>query len=182
LSETIFAVKDLLQQVEPMIPALRRYARALMREQAAADDLVQDCLEKVITHWDSRRSPADTRSWVFAILHNLAMTALRRHAGALGLHVDIDDVAESLMTVPPAQEDALRYRDLMSAVDALPAEQRSVLLLVSVEDMSYAETARILEIPIGTVMSRLSRARERLLKHVDTGLHAAPTSRLRRVK
>ena len=165
-----------------MIPALRRYARALLREQAAADDLVQDCLEKVITYWDSRRSHADTRSWVFAILHNLAMTALRRHAGGHGMHVSIDEVAESLMTVPATQEDALHYRDLMSAVDALPPEQRSVLLLVSVEDMSYADAARILDIPIGTVMSRLSRAREKLLKLMEAGLHTTPKSALRRVK
>ncbi len=179
-------MKDLLQQVEPMIPALRRYARALLRDAAAADDLVQDCLEKVITYWDSRRHHGDTRSWVFAILHNLAMTTLRRHAGTSGLHVDIDDVAESLST-RATQEDALHYQDLMSALDALPAEQRSVLLLVSVEDMSYADTARVLDIPIGTVMSRLSRARDRLLRIMESGETATTAgsprkAALRRVK
>ncbi len=180
-------MKDLLQHVEPMIPALRRYARALLREQAAADDLVQDCLEKVITYWDSRRGHGDTRSWVFAILHNLAMTALRRQAGTRGLHVAIEDVAESL-SARATQEDGLHYRDLMSALDTLPADQRSVLLLVSVEDMSYADAARVLDIPIGTVMSRLSRARERLLKIMDGSAAAASGSglpqkaALRRVK
>ncbi|WER50123.1 sigma-70 family RNA polymerase sigma factor [Cupriavidus sp. WKF15] len=153
-----------------MIPALRRYARALLREQDSADDLVQDCLEKVITYWDSRRGHGDTRSWVFAILHNLAMTALRR-AGSRSLHIAIEDVAESL-SARATQEDGLHYRDLMSALDTLPAEQRSVLLLVSVEDMSYADAARVLDIPIGTVMSRLSRARERLLKIMEGGAAA----------
>jgi RNA polymerase sigma-70 factor (ECF subfamily) len=177
------AVKDMLLQVEPMIPALRRYARALLRDTSAADDLVQDCLERVITYWNSRRSNDDTRSWVFAILHNLAMTALRKRAGTQSVHVAIDDVAEYQMVARATQEDALHYRDLMSALDALPAEQRSVLLLVSVEDMSYADAARVLEIPIGTVMSRLSRAREKLLRSMDAGVPAAaPTSALRRVK
>lgn len=178
-------MKDLLQHVEPMIPALRRYARALLREQAAADDLVQDCLEKVITYWDTRRGPGDTRSWVFAILHNLAMTALRRQSGSRSLHIAIEDVAESL-SARATQEDGLHYRDLMSALDTLPADQLSVLLLVSVEDMSYADAARVLDIPIGTVMSRLSRARERLLKIMDGSAAAASGSAqktaLRRVK
>ncbi|KWR87184.1 sigma-70 family RNA polymerase sigma factor [Cupriavidus sp. IDO] len=173
----------MLLQVEPMIPALRRYSRALLRDTSAADDLVQDCLERVITYWNSRRSNDDTRSWVFAILHNLAMTALRKRAGTQSVHVAIDDVAEYQMVARATQEDALHYRDLMSALDALPAEQRSVLLLVSVEDMSYADAARVLEIPIGTVMSRLSRAREKLLRSMDAGVPAAaPTSALRRVK
>ncbi|WP_454726904.1 MULTISPECIES: RNA polymerase sigma factor [Cupriavidus] len=176
----------MLHQVEPLIPALRRYARALLREQAAADDLVQDCLEKVITYWDSRRSNDDTRSWVFAILHNLAVTALRRRAGGQGMHVALEDVDESLMASRATQEDTLRYRDLMNALDALPEEQRSILLLISVEDMSYADAARVLDIPIGTVMSRLSRAREKLLKIMETGVTsaaaAATKSALRRVK
>lgn len=173
----------MLDHVEPMIPALRRYARALLREPAAADDLVQDCLEKVITYWDSRRNHDDTRSWVFTILHNLAMTAMRRHAGARHVHIAIDDIAESQMATRATQEDALRLRDLMSAVNALPLDQRSVLLLVSVEDMSYAEAARVLDIPVGTVMSRLSRAREKLLKGIETGAPAAATKpALRRVK
>lgn len=164
-----------------MIPALRRYARALMKEREAADDLVQDCLERVITHWDDRRSASDTRSWVFAILHNLAMTALRRTSSSEGRHVALEDVADSLST-RATQEDGLRYRDLLNAVEAIPPEQRSVLLLVSLEDMSYAEAAKVLGIPIGTVMSRLSRARDRLLRVMGGVRHEVAPMSLRRVK
>ena len=172
----------MFQQVEPMIPALRRYARALMKERDAADDLVQDCLERVITHWDDRRSSGDTRSWVFAILHNLAMSALRKNTTAGIRQVAIEDVAESLST-RATQEDGLIYQDLLNAVDTIPPEQRSVLLLVSLEDMSYAEVAKTLDIPVGTVMSRLSRARDRLVRLLGGARqHAGPAATLRRVK
>ncbi|GJE60624.1 hypothetical protein MPOCJGCO_2738 [Methylobacterium trifolii] len=96
----------------------------------------------------------------------------------------IEDTAEANLAVAPTQESGLRHRDLMSALDALPEEQRSVLLLVTVEGLSYAETADILAIPTGTVMSRLSRARDRLLQLMDGTDAAAPAKRplLRRVK
>ncbi|WP_257993564.1 RNA polymerase sigma factor [Cupriavidus pauculus] len=169
----------MLQQVEPMIPALRRYARALMKERGAAADLVQDCLERVITHWDDRRLSADTRSWVFAILHNLVMSAFRKNTSAGNRQVAIEDVAESLSTCA-TQEDGLIYQDLIDAVDTISPEQRSVLLLISLEDMSYAEVAKTLDIPIGTVMSRLSRARDRLIRLVrGTRQDAGPIAALR---
>jgi len=167
--------------IEPMIPALRRYARALLRDAAAADDLVQDCLERVIANWSRRRDAGNTRSWVFAILHNLAMTALRQHARH-GAHVALDEVDESAMAARATQEDALHYRDVLGALAHLPEDHRSVLLLVSVEDLSYAEAARVLDVPIGTVMSRLSRARARLLAIMEAGPAAAAKPALRRVK
>lgn len=155
--------REMVRLIEPLIPALRRYARALMRERTAADDLVQDCLERAISRWHQRRQDDDARAWIFAILHNLAMTRLRRVAQR-PVHVGLDDPdAENLASAAP-QEDRLRYRDLLDAVAQLPEEQRTVLLLVTVEELSYAETARVLDVPIGTVMSRLSRARERLAR------------------
>lgn len=152
---------EMVRLIEPLIPALRRYARALMRERAAADDLVQDCLERAISRWHQRRQEDDARSWIFAILHNLAMTRLRR-ASQRPVHVPLDDTEAAHLSFAPRQEDGLRHRDLMDALAELPEEQRTVLLLVTVEELSYADTARVLDIPIGTVMSRLSRARERL--------------------
>jgi RNA polymerase sigma factor (sigma-70 family) len=174
---------DMVRLIKPLIPALRGYARALLGDRAAADDLVQDCLERVISHWHQRRADGDTRAWIFAILHNLAMTHLQRRANS-PLHIAVEDAQESVLSVPPSQEDRLRYWDLLAALSQLPEEQRAVLLLVSVEDLSYAETAKILGVPVGTVMSRLSRARERLLNitsgQVQTGSTASPN--LRRVK
>lgn len=154
---------DMVRTIDPMIPALRRYARALLRDRAAADDLVQDCLERAIGRWHQRRADGDTRAWIFTILHNLAMTRLRRSASQPP-HVTLDDAGEGNLSLGASQEDRLRYRDLLVALDQLPEEQRTVLLLVTVEELSYADAARVLDVPIGTVMSRLSRARERLLK------------------
>ncbi|SDV47299.1 sigma-70 family RNA polymerase sigma factor [Chitinasiproducens palmae] len=173
---------DMLALIEPVIPALRRYARALLRDVAAADDLVQDCLERAIGRWDQRRADGDARAWMFSILHNLAMTRLRR-AAERPTHLALDGVADAHLTVPATQEDTLRVRDLLAALAALPDEQRTVLLLVGVESLSYAETATVLDVPIGTVMSRLSRGRERLarLMSADTVTESAP-AHLRRVK
>lgn len=175
-------MKDLLPLIEPLIPALRRYARALMRDRAAADDLVQDCLERAITRWHQRRQDGNARSWIFAILHNLAVNRLRQ-ARRRGAHVPIEDTGDHVLARPPAQEERLRYRDVLQALDTLPEEQRAVLLLVSVEDLSYAAAARILDVPIGTVMSRLSRGRERLRQAMEMGAAAVPgAANLRRVK
>lgn len=172
---------ELLRHVEPMIPALRRYARGLLHDSVAADDLVQDCLERVISHWHQRRND-DARTWVFAILHNLAVNHLRQ-VSRRGQHVTIDDVGEGLMAHAPTQEDDLTRADVVLAVQQLPEEQRSVLLLVSVEDLTYSQVAEVLAIPIGTVMSRLSRGRERLRQILENpAAGARPGSHLRRVK
>jgi RNA polymerase sigma factor (sigma-70 family) len=176
-------VQDMMVLVEPLIPALRRYARALLRDRSAADDLVQDCLERAISRWHQRRIDGDARSWIFTILHNLAINQLHQK-DRRGRHLAIDDVEEATLARPAAQEDGIRHRDLLQALDTLPEDQRSVLLLVSVEDLSYAEAARVLGIPIGTVMSRLSRAREKLLQAMDSDGHSMSIrpSNLRRIK
>jgi RNA polymerase sigma factor (sigma-70 family) len=157
---------DMAQLIEPLIPALRRYARSLMRDSAAADDLVQDTLERSISRWHQRRADGDARTWMFTILHNLAMNRLRQTTRR-GRHVTIDDADESAMARPSTQEDGLRQTDIMAAVQRLPEDQRSVLLLISVEDLSYADAARVLDVPIGTVMSRLTRARAKLLRMME---------------
>ena len=166
-------MNDMLRIVEPLIPALRRYARAMVRDRALADDLVQDTLEKAITRWHQRRADGDARSWLFTILHNLAISQMRQ-TKRRGGHDDIEDADEAVTATRATQEDSLGYRDLMRAVQQLPEEQRSVLLLISVEDLSYAEAAAVLSVPLGTVMSRLSRAREKLLGLMESGVTAVP--------
>jgi RNA polymerase sigma factor (sigma-70 family) len=140
-----------------LIPRLRRYARALAGDRAAADDLVQDTLERAWTKLHLYRRGTDLRAWLFTVMHNLYVNQLRAaRPGAL-----LDEESPELAQ-PARENDALVLRDLDAAIRRLPVEQREVLLLVALEDMSYEEAARTLEIPIGTVMSRLARAREKL--------------------
>jgi RNA polymerase sigma factor (sigma-70 family) len=161
--------------LEPLIPALRRYAYALLRNHAAADDLVQDTLERALSHWTSRRPDGELRAWLFSILRNLHIDAYRQ-ARRRGAEVEIDE--DDHRETATRQETALEARDVLAALDQLPEEQKSLLLLIGVEDFSYEEAARIVGVPIGTVMSRLSRARQRLRSIVEHG----PVTLLRRVK
>jgi RNA polymerase sigma factor (sigma-70 family) len=161
--------------IEPHIPALRRYAFALLRDRDCADDLVQDTLERALSRWLLRRPDGDVRAWLFAILRNLHVSRWRRDCRH-GTAVDLNDVATP--SVAARQEAALEVHDVLAAMDQLPEEQKSLLLLVGVEDFSYDDAARILGMPIGTVMSRLSRARQKLRSLVETG----KVTLLRRVK
>jgi RNA polymerase sigma-70 factor (ECF subfamily) len=139
------------------IPGLRRYARALTGEAARADDLVQDTLERALAKWSLWR-PGNLRAWLFSIMHNVFVNQLRSIRA-----IDyVEDPGELAPGVPPAHEDAAMVRDLERALAKLPTEQREVLLLIGLEELGYAEAAKALGIPVGTVMSRLSRARERL--------------------
>jgi RNA polymerase sigma-70 factor (ECF subfamily) len=149
------------------IPRLRRYARALVGDRHQADDLVQDTLERALNKLHLWRPGSDMRAWLFAIMHNVFVNQVRarRH--------DADDLAdEDLIAAPAGSVDRLEIRDLQAALLAIPAEQRAVVLLVGLEEMSYAEAAKSLGVPIGTVMSRLARGRERL-RHLMTGAPAA---------
>jgi RNA polymerase sigma factor (sigma-70 family) len=140
------------------IPRLRRYARALLGDRAAADDLVQDTLERAWSRLHQWRAGSDMRAWLFGIMHNLRVDQLRRPR----LSTQSIDADEFELPTRANQSDALELRDLESALDHLADEQREILLLVALEEMSYADIASALGIPIGTVMSRLSRGRERL--------------------
>ena len=140
------------------IPRLRRYALALMGDRAAADDLVQDTMERGWDKLSSWRRGSDMRAWLFGIMHNLHIDQLRRPSVAT---VVLDDDTPMPSFNPP-QTDTLEIRDMESALKILPAEQREILLLVALEEMTYEETARTLDIPLGTVMSRLSRGRKQL--------------------
>ncbi|QSN63794.1 MULTISPECIES: sigma-70 family RNA polymerase sigma factor [unclassified Caballeronia] len=151
------------EQLMDHLPRLRRYARALIRNQELADDLVQDTLERALRHTDKFQSGTDLRAWLFTIMHNVFANQTRR-ADARAVHVSVDDdpLDESQFAVASRDTQSLEMRDLDYALQRLPVEQRQVVLLVGLEEMSYAEVALALEIPLGTVMSRLSRGRERL--------------------
>ncbi len=144
-------------EVAVHIPRLRRYARALVGERHAADDLVQDTLERALNKFHLWRQGSDLRAWLFAIMHNVFVNQLR----ARGARPE-EPLDESFDVAAAAAGDRLEVRDLDAALARLPVEQREVVLLVGLEELSYAEAARALGIPIGTVMSRLFRGRERL--------------------
>jgi RNA polymerase sigma-70 factor (ECF subfamily) len=148
---------DEAQRLVDLIPRLRRYARALVGERAGADDLVQDTLERAWTKLHLYRRGTDLRAWLFTVMHNVHVNKLRATRPTDPLE---DGMPELAQRAP--QSDALLVRDLDRAIARLPADQRAVLLLVTLEEMSYEDVARTLGIPIGTVMSRLSRAPENL--------------------
>jgi len=148
------------EQVVAYIPNLRRYARALVRERHAADDLVQDTLERAVRKFHLWR-PGDLRAWLFSIMHNVFVNQLKARRISPSAEVD-ENFAGA--TTPGWVTDV---HDLERCLALLPAEQREVLLMVSLEDMSYGEVSRALGVPMGTVMSRLSRAREKLRRHMD---------------
>jgi len=150
-------------QMAAAIPRLRRYARALMGEPSAADDLVQDTLERAWAKLASWRPGSDMRAWLFSIMHNLHIDQRRKPAL---MTTTMEDEAFGVST-DAAQTGPLELRDLAAALQRLPAEQRELLVLVALEDMSYDELASTLDIPVGTVMSRLSRARARLRAVMD---------------
>jgi RNA polymerase sigma factor (sigma-70 family) len=150
-------------QLLSAVPRLRRYARALVRNREDADDLVQDTLERAWAKSSLWRGVADMRAWLFGIMHNLHADGLRRPQLAT---VAMDEATPEI-PVAPTHGERLEVLDLQAALALLPPEQKEVLLLVALEDMAYADIASTLGIPIGTVMSRLSRGRERLRALVE---------------
>ena len=152
-------MNDFGARVQELIPRLRRYARALTGEASAADDLVQDTLERAWNKLHLWRHGSDLRAWLFTIMHNVHVNQVRSRRPGMLVPLD-EDTAEA--PVRPTQSDMLEVRDIDIALRQLPLEQREVLLLIALERMSYGETAKTLGIPIGTVMSRLARGRERL--------------------
>jgi len=142
------------------LPRLRRHALYLLYSHADADDLVQDCIEAALSKKASLQDHAKLRSWLFSILNNLFLMRLRSNARR-GQALPIEDFADSLAASAPP-EDRDKARDLARAMAKLSVEHRQILLLLNVEEYGYQEVADTLGLPIGTVMSRLARARRRL--------------------
>lgn len=146
--------------LEEQIPRLRRYARALTRDASRADDLVQDCLYRAIRKRHLFQPETNLRAWLFTMLHNQHVNLIRSSLRE-GTAVPVEDVAD-MLSEPASQGGSLDLRDLDEAMARLPEEQRQVVLLVGLEGLRYEEVATILDVPVGTVRSRLSRAREAL--------------------
>jgi RNA polymerase sigma-70 factor (ECF subfamily) len=164
-------MNELDQQLRELIPRLRRFAVSLTRNSSSADDLVQACLERALSSWGAKRADGDLRAWLFAILYRQFLDAhrrSRRYARMLEFFTGREDAE-------PSVERTVIAQSTLQAFDRLPTEQRALLLMVSVEGLTYKEVAEILGAPIGTVMSRLSRARQ-ALRQLSDGEISSPAT------
>jgi len=155
------------REIEALVPRLRRYARALTHDVGAADELVQDCLGHALAKIHLWEEGTDLRAWLFTIMHNRHVSLVRREARERA-SIEMQKCG-SRPTLAPDQITRLELRDLQRAFAKLPEEQRSVILLVGLEGMRYDEAASVVNLPVGTVRSRVSRGREHL--RALTGLY-----------
>ncbi|MDD0970515.1 MULTISPECIES: RNA polymerase sigma factor [Pseudomonas] len=161
------------EQLRDLIPRLRRFALSLTRNSSSADDLVQASLERALSAWGEKRADGDLRAWLFSILYRQFLDAhrrSRRYARMLEFFTGRDDAE-------PSVERTVIAQSTLQAFDRLPTEQRALLLMVSVEGLTYKEVAEILDVPTGTVMSRLSRARQ-ALRQLSDGEISSPSLRI----
>jgi RNA polymerase sigma-70 factor (ECF subfamily) len=168
---------DFRTQLANELPYLRRFARALSGDAALADDLVQDCLERAINKSHLYDPSRPLRAWLYAVLRNLFISGLRRDGRSMVVKA-VDELVDGEDQVPPAQEERMSVDLVGQALDRLSPQHREVIVLVGIEEMSYRDVAEITGVPLGTVMSRLSRAREQLRGILEQRGHSV----LRRVK
>ncbi len=161
-------------EIEINLPHLRRFALALTRDGDKADDLVHDTVERALSRWYLRKPGLALRPWLFAILRNLNISGHRKQGR---MRVDDDVEIDTISSGASGPEDRLELKQVLGLLANLPEELRAAILLVSVEGFAYADAARIMDIPVGTLMSRLSRGRKKLRILVET----PPEQRLRRV-
>jgi RNA polymerase sigma-70 factor (ECF subfamily) len=167
--------QDQARDIEACIPYLRRYARVLTGDPHGADDLVQDCLERAIRRIDQFQSGTNLRAWLFTILHNVRCDQHRRSARR-GSEIPLEEGPERAWT-PPGQMDDLYLQDFRRAFARLSEPHRQVLLLTGVEGMNYEEAAGVLGVEVGTVKSRVFRAREQLRREQEALSRPAPRPR-----
>lgn len=168
---------DFRRQLSTEIPVLRRFARALTGDPALADDLVQDCMERALAKSHLYDPSRPLRAWLYTMLRNLHVSGLRRSTRSTIVKT-VDDLTGVEGAIPPEQENRLVAGTVTAALERLAPQHREVIVLVGLEEMSYRDVADILGVPIGTVMSRLSRAREQMRQLLGDAGQAG----LRRVK
>jgi RNA polymerase sigma-70 factor, ECF subfamily len=161
---------DIRPLIENEIPHLRRYALLLTRNGERADDLVQDALLRAIDRQELWRPGSNLRAWLFTILHNLFINSFRRSKREIVSETGDDPVIVHYGD----QNGSMLRRDLEKGLWSLPEDQRAVILLVALEEMSYQDVASVLGIPLGTVRSKLSRGRAALRQILDGEEHSAP--------
>ena len=163
---------DVTADIELLIPRLRAYARVMTKDYDRADDLVQTCLERALRSLNQFTVGTNLRAWLFTILRHAHINEVRRQAKWAGALDSAE--CEDLFPVGAPQEKSIEFRDLHRAFARLSGPDRNVLALVGAEGMSYQDAAEVLDVPIGTVRSRLSRARNRLRTLMDNGIEGQP--------
>jgi RNA polymerase sigma-70 factor (ECF subfamily) len=163
-------MSDFRRQIEQEVPRLRRYARALTRDIGQADDLVQSCLVRALAKEHLWQPGSNLRVWLFTVLHNLHINRVRR----LMREQDNAIVASASLALAQSEPSArLDLLDVEQAIKKLPEVQRRVILLIGLEGMRYDEAAQILGVPIGTVRSRIARARQMLRELLERNINGA---------
>ena len=150
------------------LPALRRFALSLTRNQDSADDLVQDSIERALRKAHYYEPGTNFRSWIFTLCRRLFLNQVRKQK-TRGIMVELEDSPQSKLSTPAHQEQKFEFKEFIEHFDKLPPRDRDVISMVAIDGLKYAEAAEILEIPVGTIRSRLSRARERLKSMSDAG-------------
>lgn len=152
------ADRTMIEDLPVHVAGLRRYAVALTGSRFEAEDLVQETLTRAIAAAASFRKGGNLRGWLFTIMHNAFVSGVRaRRAADRDVDSDLPELSQ-----PPTQLDRLEVRDVLAGLSRLPEGQRAALVLIALEDLSYSEAARVLGVPLGTLMSRLARGREAL--------------------
>ncbi|MGB0749801.1 MAG: sigma-70 family RNA polymerase sigma factor [Magnetospiraceae bacterium] len=151
-------MSDIRLEIVALIPHLRRFAAALTRDRGMVDDLVQDVLVRALSKLDKFQPGTNLRAWLFTIMRNVYLSQLRKYKSRPQLTVIDAEMAGQ----PASQDDTMQLRDLEQALNCLPDDQRITLLLVALEGMSYQEAAAVTDVAVGTVRSRVARAREAL--------------------
>ena len=159
-------------EIEEFVPQLRRYALTLCRNPTAADDLVQESIARALTKSHLFNSGTNLRAWVFTIMHNLNISNMRRQK-YIGSPID-PDIAAATLSVQPTQELSVMVKALIKAMKGIPDTQRAAVMMVGVEGMSYERASEHLNVPIGTIKSRVSRGRDalRIALHGREGSYA----------
>lgn len=146
------------------LPALRAFAISLTRSRSRADDAVQDAVLKALTNFDKFELGSNMRAWLFTILRNGYYSDQRKNHRE---ESDVDGLLTGALAVKPDHDGVLHFRDFLRSFDRLPDEQREVLVLVGASGFSYEEAAEMTGVPIGTIKSRINRARARLADDLD---------------
>lgn len=155
-------------ELNDVLPALRRFALSLTRNQDRADDLVQDSVERALIKAHYFEPGSNLRSWMFTLCRRVFLNQIRKQK-TQGASVELDDAPQACVAADPIQDKSMECSDVVAGFHRLPMRDKVVLSLIAIEGLKYEEAARVLDIPVGTVRSRLSRARTRLKEMVDAG-------------
>ena len=171
------SIESIRNQIAAQLPRLRRFALSLTGNRADADDLVQDTIERALRNLHQWQQGTKLDSWMFRIAQNLWIDAMRARRVRAVVSNDPDAAANVAVDGARDAEARLTFVDTVRALDELPEEQRTVVSLIVIDGMSYREAADILDVPVGTVTSRLARARMALAERIFGGAGPIPANR-----